>query len=213
VKKETRVTAEKPLRPLILVTVGGDHHPFDRLLGWLDRWLADGGAEHATVVVQHGPARPPRFGRPVDYLGYEELQQLIASADVVVSSGGPATLTEVRRAGLRPVAVPRRADLGEVVDDHQQIFVERLDALGLVVAVTEEDRLRAVLDAAVADPSWLRSHPADGEPRPAPAAVARVGGLIDDMLSPEPRGQVSTWSRAGWFRRRPDVDARPRVKG
>ena len=25
--------------PLVFVTVGTDHHPFDRLIHWMDRWL------------------------------------------------------------------------------------------------------------------------------------------------------------------------------
>ena len=36
-----------PGEPLLLVTVGTDHHPFDRLIRWADAWLAaEGGDIH-----------------------------------------------------------------------------------------------------------------------------------------------------------------------
>ncbi len=38
--------------PRVLVTVGTDHHRFDRLIGWVDRWAA--AHPEARVLVQHG---------------------------------------------------------------------------------------------------------------------------------------------------------------
>ena len=32
---------EPSLSPLVFVSVGTDHHPFDRLIGWVDAWLPD----------------------------------------------------------------------------------------------------------------------------------------------------------------------------
>ena len=41
----------------ILVTVGTDHHPFQRLVDWGDRYAARH-PEH-QVFIQYGSARPP----------------------------------------------------------------------------------------------------------------------------------------------------------
>lgn len=48
-----------PDQPLLLMVVGTDHHPFQRVVSWLDRWLADGGASRVRCVLQYGTARPP----------------------------------------------------------------------------------------------------------------------------------------------------------
>ncbi len=45
-------------RPLVLVSVGTDFHPFDRLVAAVDRWAAQ--HPEARVVVQHGRSRAPR---------------------------------------------------------------------------------------------------------------------------------------------------------
>lgn len=43
-------------KPLVVVTVGGDHHPFNRLMSWIETWLLDEG-DRVRCVVQHGSAR------------------------------------------------------------------------------------------------------------------------------------------------------------
>jgi hypothetical protein len=48
--------------PLLLVTVGTDHHPFDRLVRWVDGWLASSPRRHdsgLTCLMQTGTAAPP----------------------------------------------------------------------------------------------------------------------------------------------------------
>lgn len=159
--------------PLLLVTVGGDHHPFDRLMRWIENWLLEEGT-HVRCVVQSGPARPPAGAESLPYLDHDDLIALMAEARAVVSSGGPATLSEARRLGHRPVAVPRLAALGEVVDDHQRAFTRRLHDLGLVVAVESEADFRTAIQAALDAPRVVPT--ATSAPT---AAIARVGELID----------------------------------
>lgn len=170
--------------PLLLVTVGGDHHPFDRLMRWVEDWLVDEG-DRVRCVVQSGPARPPANAESLPYLDHQDLLALMSEARAVVSSGGPATLSEARRLGHRPVAVPRLATLGEVVDDHQRSFTRRLHELGLVVQAEREADFRLAVSAALDAPRIVPT----ASPAPT-AAIARVGELID------------TTSRLGIGRRR-----------
>jgi UDP-N-acetylglucosamine transferase subunit ALG13 len=159
--------------PLLFVTVGGDHHPFDRLMRWVEDWLVDDG-QGVRCVVQSGPARPPANAESLPYLDHQDLLSLMSDARAVVSSGGPATLTEARRLGHRPVAVPRLASLDEVVDDHQRSFTRRLHELGLVVQAENEVDFRLAVSAALDAPRVVPT----ASPAPT-AAIARVGELID----------------------------------
>ena len=93
----------------VLVLVGTDFHRFDRLVGWVDRWAADRGAD---VLVQHGTSRPPEVAAGQPYLDWDKVQSEIAAADVVVSHGGPATISEARKAGHLPIVVPARPGPG-----------------------------------------------------------------------------------------------------
>jgi UDP-N-acetylglucosamine transferase subunit ALG13 len=136
--------------PVLLVTIGTNKHPFTRVTGWVDSWLADGGQLQVRLILQHGatPVQPGpgRFSE----LGHDALQAALASASIVVTHGGPATIMEARAAGHLPVTVPRRPDLDEQVDGHQLRFARKLRADGLAVVCETEPEFRAALDRAVA---------------------------------------------------------------
>ena len=159
----------------VLVLVGTDFHRFDRLVGWVDRWAADRGAD---VLVQHGTSRPPEVATGQPYLDWDKVQSEIADADVVVSHGGPATISEARKAGHRPIVVPRDPDLDEHVDDHQQLFSRRLAASGLVTVAEDEAALRAALDAAA---GGQRGQPVDVGNKIL-ETTRRLGALVDGLL-------------------------------
>ncbi len=164
--------------PLLLVTVGTDHHPFARLLDWVGRWAA----AHPSwqVEVQHGATPAPRYGHPFPFCGHDELQGLLVAADVVVTHGGPATITQARAAGHVPVVVPRQHALGEHVDDHQVLFARRLAAAGVVHLAETEAALAPAVDAARAGPDARRPAAGEGE---VPPGVLQVGLVVEQLVA------------------------------
>jgi UDP-N-acetylglucosamine transferase subunit ALG13 len=131
---------------MILVTVGTNEAPFDRLLEMVDDLAsADGDGE---LLVQHGPSRVrPAKAECVDFLPYDELAAAIRRAEVVVMHAGVGSIMTALANGKRPVVVPRLERLGEAVDDHQLALGRRLDAEGLVTCAEDGDTLRAAIAA------------------------------------------------------------------
>jgi UDP-N-acetylglucosamine transferase subunit ALG13 len=158
------VSSSVGVPPLLLVAVGTDHHPFARLLDWVGHWSA----AHPSwqVAVQHGATPAPGYGRTFAYCGHEELLGLIAAADVVVTHGGPATITQARAAGHVPVVVPRQPALGEHVDDHQVLFARRLGAAGVVHLAESEAALAAA-----------------GSGQDVPPGVLKVGLVVEQLVA------------------------------
>ena len=65
--------------PLLLVTVGTDHHPFDRLVRWAEAWL-DGHPGRLRCLMQTGTSAPPAGGAEWQaYLEYDALQEAMAA--------------------------------------------------------------------------------------------------------------------------------------
>lgn len=151
-------TATVPDHPFVFVTVGTDHHPFDRLINWADRWATS--RDEPGIFIQSGTARTPVVLH-AQYLDYEDLSLMINSSLGVVCHGGPATITEVRQSGKRPIVVPRRASLGEHVDDHQWRFATRLALEGMVHLVEDEKGFVEALDRLLQDPQSFRQTPTD----------------------------------------------------
>ncbi|POM27124.1 GalNAc(5)-diNAcBac-PP-undecaprenol beta-1,3-glucosyltransferase [Actinomadura rubteroloni] len=168
-------------RPLVLVTVGTDHHRFDRLIAWVDAWAA-GAGDRVRCVVQHGSSRAPEHAEARDFLDHAELLELMERAAVVVTHAGASTIGEARRLGRLPVIVPRDPTLEEIVDGHQIDFLRRIADKGLVVACASEEDLHGRLDALLDDPR--RYLLAEGDSGAAQAAaVRRTGTLIDTLMA------------------------------
>lgn len=184
--------------PLVLVTLGTDHHPFPRVIAWVDRWLAAGGDRRVRTLIQYG-ATPVAAGPwRVKQLDYEELQEALGSASVVITHAG-ATAMEARSAGHIPLIVPRRPDLGEHVDGHQIKFSRWLETNNVAVVCDTEQKLHQALDRAVAAAADDTSGTAvsAGESAPAdaradkPAGAKRAAEMIDALLAK--RASTPTW--------------------
>lgn len=156
----------------VFVTLGTDHHRFDRLVTWLDTWHRR--HDDVDLVIQEGATPAPAGAQPIGMVGRDELLDHLSRADVIVCQGGPGSIADARSVGRRPIVVPRLAEFDEVVDDHQVAFCRRLHDDGAIQAVHTEAELAAALDEAVADPDSTRA-PVPESPAPATAAeVARV---------------------------------------
>jgi UDP-N-acetylglucosamine transferase subunit ALG13 len=179
------VTAGGP-QPAVLVSVGTDYHQLDRLVDWVDEWLASRQGGPVDCLVQYGTSKQPVRAQGAAYLAHAELERLLGDVSVVVSHGGPSTIAEARRRGHLPIVVPRNPGLGEHVDDHQQRFARRLADAGLVRVVTTAEEFRAALEEALAAP---RADDATRETQQrlaqagAREAVRRFGELVDAMFA------------------------------
>lgn len=163
----------------LFITVGTDHHPFDRLIDWVDSWIASNGKRDVRCLVQAGSGTPPRHSSWRRYLGNDEMQLAIREASAVVCHGGPGTIMSCRSLGVVPIVVPRRKALGEAVDDHQVRFARKLAERGEALLVERRHELWRMLDRAVEDRAAFRS-PVRG-PR-AELAVTRFEALVNDLM-------------------------------
>jgi len=163
---------------LVVVSVGTDHHPFDRLMRWVDHYL-----ERRPVVrfvVQYGTSRIPAGAfESHDLVPHQELRQLFARSTAVVCHGGPSTVMDARTAGRLPIVVPRRPDLGEHVDGHQLRFATHLVEEHMARVAWSESAFMSLLDSALDNPGTYRL---SGGVRPMPAGVVRLAQRLDDLL-------------------------------
>ncbi len=169
---------------LVFGSVGTDHHPFDRMVEWLD----DIARTHPAVrvVVQHGHSRAPEVAEGHAFLSHEKLTSLMAEADVVVCHGGPGTIMDARSHGKVPVCVPRNPGLGEHVDGHQMRFVATIATERIVTAPADHDAFKDVVAKAL-EPRKTGAMPRIPQQRQASGVPALVQEL-EDLLD-QPRGE------------------------
>jgi len=166
--------------PRMVVMVGTDHHPFDRLIGWVNDWLRRHPEHPLAVFAQSGTAAVVPDCPGSRYLEVGELSALLDSADVIVCHGGPESIAQAWARGRLPIVVPRLPQLGEHVDDHQVDFCRRVAELGRIRLAHTHADFAALLDEAARDHIRFRARLPQAD---ADAAVARFGELVDDLVS------------------------------
>lgn len=167
------------MSPLVLALTGTDHHPFDRLVGWIDAMAVQ--QPDVRFLIQYGTAKPPRVADGVDYLGHGPLAELLSEASVVVCHGGPGLITEAREARHVPLCVPRDPGLGEHVDGHQQRFADLVGDIGLVRDVRSFETFELELAGALVHTPVLEAVPASIQARD--AARAQVAAQLNEVMT------------------------------
>jgi UDP-N-acetylglucosamine transferase subunit ALG13 len=127
---------------MIVVTIGTNEQPFDRLI------RAARALDSDELLVQYGSSREPHGrGEWVEFLSFDELAERAREARAVVCHAGVGSIMLARRCGHTPIVMPRRHHLGEAVDDHQLFLAKRLAKSGIVTLVEDEQELAAALAA------------------------------------------------------------------
>jgi UDP-N-acetylglucosamine transferase subunit ALG13 len=129
---------------MIVVTIGTNEQPFDRLI------RAARSLDRDDLLVQFGSSREAHGrGQWVEFLTFDELSEKAREATAVVCHAGVGSIMMARRCGHKPIVMARRHHLGEAVDDHQLVLGERLARSGIVTLVADEVELAAALSAEI----------------------------------------------------------------
>jgi UDP-N-acetylglucosamine--N-acetylmuramyl-(pentapeptide) pyrophosphoryl-undecaprenol N-acetylglucosamine transferase len=130
--------------PLLFATVGATL-PFDRLVTSVARMKSEGLIpENVIVQTGEGGIRPAGL-QTHETLRFDDVQEILKKASIVVCHGGTGSLITALRQGCHVIAMPRLSTLGEHYDDHQSEITQAFADRGLICVAKSEDELRAAL--------------------------------------------------------------------
>lgn len=139
---------------MILVTVGSTMFPFQRMSTLVEH-IAHIRPRQETIVYQYGHT-PPHFLDPhitlYPFLPYNTFLAYMKKARIIISHGGPATIYQALSFGKRPWVLPREAEFGEHINDHQLDFSLFLASHNLIRLITPQT---PIADIAKSDTSIL----------------------------------------------------------
>jgi UDP-N-acetylglucosamine transferase subunit ALG13 len=111
---------------MIFVTVGAYDLPFNRLVAGVDA-LYRSGVFKEEVFAQIGHSVAPESTLPHDrFLPSDRMDALADEARIIITQGGPGSIMLGLARGKIPIVVPRQKEYGEMVDDHQVLFAQKL---------------------------------------------------------------------------------------
>ncbi|RUS42615.1 PssE/Cps14G family polysaccharide biosynthesis glycosyltransferase [Cohnella sp. AR92] len=130
---------------MILLSLGTQDFPFERLLKEVDR-LIEKGVIREEVFAQLGynDYKPMHFEGKA-FTDFEEFDALLDRCSFLITHGGTGTIVGALKKGKKIIAVPRLEKYQEHVDDHQKEIIGFFAESGLIIGLDEVEQLEDAL--------------------------------------------------------------------
>lgn len=109
---------------MIFVTVGTHEQPFNRLIKKIDELVANGDIKEKVIVQTGFSTYKPEHCEAHKMMSFDEMQQALKNARIVITHGGPSSFIEALQFGKVPIVVPRQEKYHEHVNNHQVEFTK-----------------------------------------------------------------------------------------
>lgn len=130
---------------MILVLLGTQNNSFHRLLEKMDE-LIEKGVITEKVMVQEGYTKYESNNmRIFDLIPQEELERYQEQADLIITHGGVGSIISSIKKGKKVIAVPRRHEYQEHVNNHQEQIVESFNKKGYIIGIKQVEELEEAI--------------------------------------------------------------------
>jgi UDP-N-acetylglucosamine transferase subunit ALG13 len=126
---------------MILVTVGTEQYPFNRLMEWIDSLIKLSIiSPEEKVIVQYGSCTHlPKNVEAYPILQPTEFQDLAQKARLIIAHCGEGTIDLLATLKVPFILVPRSHIFGEHVDNHQLELAAALRLKGICIAQSKQE--------------------------------------------------------------------------
>lgn len=130
---------------MILVTLGTQDKPFNRLLEAIDKQIKLGNIKD-KVVVQAGLTKyESKDMEIIDFIPIEKFDDLIKSCDILITHGGVGSIITGLKNHKKVIAAARLSKYKEHYNDHQLQIIENFSREGYILSLDNFDDLDKVL--------------------------------------------------------------------
>lgn len=131
---------------MILILLGTQNNSFHRLLEEVEKNIQDG-TINEEVIVQAGYTKFDSKNMKIfDLISREELEKLQTQADLIITHGGVGSIITSIRKGKKVIAVPRKHEYEEHVNNHQIEIVKNFDELGFIIGIEKTTDLKKAIE-------------------------------------------------------------------
>lgn len=118
---------------MIFVTLGSQKFQFNRLLKKIDELIEKKIIKDEFFAqIGYSDYQPVNYIFK-DFLDREEFSNFMKKSTLVITHGGTGAIITAVKAGKKVIAVPRLAQYGEHVDDHQLQLLNQFDGMGIIL--------------------------------------------------------------------------------
>lgn len=133
---------------MILVTLGTQDKPFDRLLKAIDREIKKGNIKDEVIVQAGFTKYRSKNMKILDLMPRDEFDKLINDCDLLITHGGVGSIMTGLNHNKIVIAAPRLSKYNEHVNDHQLQIIDNFSKEGYLLGLTNFSKLDEVLNKA-----------------------------------------------------------------
>ncbi len=131
---------------MILVLLGTQQNDFSRLLKAVDKAIEKGKIDEEVIVQAGSTKYKSDKMKQFSLIPKDEIEQLKKQAHLIITHGGVGSIVSSIKMGKKVIAVPRMAEYGEHVNNHQIEIVESFAKKGYIIKVTDLDKFEEALE-------------------------------------------------------------------
>lgn len=133
---------------MILVMLGTQNNSFHRLLEEIDRLIKKEVIQE-EVIVQAGYTKYETSNMKIfGLISKEELKQYQQEARLIITHGGAGSIITSLQYEKKVIAVPRKHEYGEHVNNHQEEIVELFNSKGYIIGISGVEELEQAIEKA-----------------------------------------------------------------
>lgn len=131
---------------MILVILGTQDKPFDRLLKAVEREIKNNNIKD-EVIVQAGATKYKSDNMKIfDYISINKFKKLNKESNLIITHGGVGSIIDSLKNEKKVIAVPRQAKYLEHVNDHQVEIVDEFAKAGYILECKNLNNLSKTLE-------------------------------------------------------------------
>ena len=130
---------------MILVTLGTQDKSFHRLLEAIEKQIKLGNIKEEVVVQAGNTKFNSNNMKILDFIPYEEFDQLIEQCDILITHGGVGSIITGLKHQKKVIAAARLSKYHEHGNDHQLQIINSFDKKGYILPLHDFDALDEVL--------------------------------------------------------------------
>ena len=130
---------------MILVLLGTQNNSFHRLLEEVEKNIENGIIKE-KVVVQSGYTKfESNKMEIIDLMSKEQLEKFQDEAHLIITHGGVGSIVSSIEKGKKVIAVPRKHEYSEHVNNHQEEIVKDFNSKGYIIGIENVEDLRQAI--------------------------------------------------------------------
>lgn len=129
---------------MIFVTLGSQKFQFNRLLEEIDRLITAGKITEPVFAQIGYSTYEPQHYEYTNFIDKSEFVEKIDASGVIITHGGTGSIINCVKKGKKVIAVPRLAEHGEHVDDHQVEIIEQFQTSRLIYGANVHELAHAL---------------------------------------------------------------------